>query len=292
MNAPMRVLDLFCGAAGGWSLGLHQAGPFATVAACEVDPWRRATFGKNFPEAKLYDDVRTLTGQRIIDDGCTPDVIVGSPPCQDISAANPNGAGVDGKRSGLFFEAIRIVRELVHCGRGPRWVCLENSPRLRGKGSDRVLGGLEEIGYTARAVVVGVDDIGGPHRRKRVWIIANANQVSGQTGAGWPGMVQCGEKDRTKFEGGVASHPDKMRELQPSRMFSQFRGRVGYSIDEDGTDGILSHPWFGGLAAHRRSNDGIPAGVASECVAAYGDAVVPVIPRLIGRAILSVECRA
>lgn len=37
------VLDLFCGAAGGWSLGLHRAG-YRTIAACEIDPWRREVF--------------------------------------------------------------------------------------------------------------------------------------------------------------------------------------------------------------------------------------------------------
>lgn len=41
------VIDLFCGAAGGWSLGLHRAGS-RTIAACEIDPWRQAAFKSNF----------------------------------------------------------------------------------------------------------------------------------------------------------------------------------------------------------------------------------------------------
>ena len=82
------VLDLFSGACGGWSLGLHRAG-FETVAACEFDPWRRAVFAQNFPGVKLYDDVRSLTADRIVSDlGYFPDCVVGSPPCQDASAAN------------------------------------------------------------------------------------------------------------------------------------------------------------------------------------------------------------
>lgn len=161
------VLDLFCGAVGGWSLGLHRAG-FETIAACEIDPWRRAIFSHNFPHAKMYDDVRSLTAKRLFDDlGRLPDVIVGSPPCQDASAANTRGRGVDGERTGLFFEAIRLVGECR-----PRFCAFENSPRLRTRGYDRIAASLEEIGYAPWPAVVGADNLGAPHIRKRVWIIA------------------------------------------------------------------------------------------------------------------------
>jgi DNA (cytosine-5)-methyltransferase 1 len=164
-----RVLDLFCGAAGGWSLGLHRAG-FRTVAACEIDPWRRAVYARNFPGVKLYDDVRTLTAARLAADlGYLPDIIAGSPPCQDASAANAKGKGVDGARTGLFFEAIRIVGECR-----PRWCAFENVPHLRTKGYDQIGGGLEKIGYAAWPQVVGADDFQAPHIRKRVWIVAAA----------------------------------------------------------------------------------------------------------------------
>src|SRR3990172_1182128 len=55
----VNVLDLFCGAAGGWSLGLHRAA-FRTVAACELDEWRRGAYSRNFPGVRLYTDVREL----------------------------------------------------------------------------------------------------------------------------------------------------------------------------------------------------------------------------------------
>lgn len=57
----LRKLDLFCRAAGGWSLGLRRAG-FTTVAACQIDLWRRAVLGVNNPGARLYDDIWTLAG--------------------------------------------------------------------------------------------------------------------------------------------------------------------------------------------------------------------------------------
>jgi DNA (cytosine-5)-methyltransferase 1 len=173
------VLDLFCGAAGGWSLGMHRAG-FTTVAACEFDPWRRAVFSHNFPQARMYDDVRTLSASRLVSDiGVLPDAIVGSPPCQDASAANTKGKGVDGERTGLFFEAIRLVGECR-----PRWAAFENVPGLRNRGADRVLGALEALGYAAEAHVVGASDVGANHERKRVWIIAFDPAQVGH-GGGW-----------------------------------------------------------------------------------------------------------
>lgn len=91
----LAVLDLFSGAAGGWSLGMHRAG-FDTIAACEAIEWRRAMFAINNPGAKVYDDVRTLTAARLLADlGSLPRIVVGSPPCQGISAANPRGRGIE-----------------------------------------------------------------------------------------------------------------------------------------------------------------------------------------------------
>lgn len=166
------ILDLFSGACGGWSLGMHRAG-YETIAACEFDPWRRAVFSQNFPHARMYDDVRTLTAKRLLDDlGRLPDAIVGSPPCQDISSANTKGKGVDGERSKLYFEAIRIARECRELDpRSARWVAFENSANLRTRGADRVLGALEAIGYACWPFVVGGDDVGANHARKRSWVI-------------------------------------------------------------------------------------------------------------------------
>lgn len=162
----MRVLDLFSGAAGGWSLGLHRAG-FRTVAACEAVEWRRALYLQNNPGVRMYDDVRTLTGEQLLRDlGFCPDIVVGSPPCQDISPANTKGKGVEGERSGLYFDAIRIIG-----GVRPRWFALENSANLRTRGADLVLAALEAIGYTCWAFVVRAGDIGANHERPRSWLI-------------------------------------------------------------------------------------------------------------------------
>src|SRR5512139_2412547 len=114
----LRVLDLFSGI-GGFSLGLERAG-MRTVAFCEIDPFCRRVLAKHWPDVPCYDDVRTVTADRLRTDGIGPiDAICGGFPCQDISLAG-KGAGLDGKRSGLWFEYARIIGELR-----PRYVIVE-----------------------------------------------------------------------------------------------------------------------------------------------------------------------
>jgi len=176
----LRALDLFSAAAGGWSLGLHRAG-FETMAACEAVDWRRALYAQNNPGVKIYDDVCTLTAGHILRDfGCLPDIVVGSPPCQDISPANTKGRGVEGERSGLFFEAVRIIGECR-----PRWFALENSHNLRTKGADAVIDALEGLGYTCWPFVVRASNIGANHERPRAWLIGcDLAQVTDADGDG------------------------------------------------------------------------------------------------------------
>src|SRR5690348_4874315 len=97
----MNVLDLFSGI-GGFSLGLERAG-MRTVAFCEIDAYCRHVLAKNWPEVPCYEDIRTLTADRLGADGIVPDVICGGFPCQDVSVAGP-GTGLEGARSGLWSE--------------------------------------------------------------------------------------------------------------------------------------------------------------------------------------------
>ena len=96
---------------------------------------------------------------------------LGGFPCQDISGAG-RGVGIDGERSGLWSEMLRVVRECR-----PLWVVAENSPFLRTRGSDRVLGDLEASGYAARAVVVGAGSAGAPHLRARTFVVAHIEGI-------------------------------------------------------------------------------------------------------------------
>jgi DNA (cytosine-5)-methyltransferase 1 len=101
-------------------------------------------------------------------------VVSGGFPCQDISAAG-KGAGIDGERSGLWAAMARIIGEVR-----PKYVFVENSPLLVRRGLARVLADLAGMGFDAQWGVVGAVDAGAPHRRKRCWIVANANGLREQ----------------------------------------------------------------------------------------------------------------
>lgn len=212
----MDVLDLFSAAAGGWSLGMHRAG-FRTIAACEAVDWRRILYAQNNPGVLIYDDVRTLTADRLLHDlGRLPPIIVGSPPCQDISPANTKGKGVEGERSGLFFEAVRIIGECR-----PRWFALENSANLRTRGADAVLAALEDLGYACWPLVVRASDIGANHERPRCWLIGcDVAQVAHPDGYGEHAQPEHGKVAELPGLGGDrgrgnATDPDKDEIRQP-----------------------------------------------------------------------------
>lgn len=268
----MEVLDLFSAAAGGWSLGMHRAG-FKTIAACENVDWRRAIYQENNPDVLIYDDVCTLTADRIIrDTGRFPPVVVGSPPCQDISSANTKGKGVEGERSGLYFEAIRIIGE----GR-PRWFALENSSNLRTRGADAVLTALEALGYTCWTFVVRAGDIGANHERPRSWIIgcdvdqvADAGrrqqwQQSGRRhGADWSDPALDQDHDQAIH----ASNPDGFGRNEG---WGRGRGWVDVSVSND-----LIHPaGVGGLPragydVAQSEHQGASSEQRSEVAGSYG----------------------
>lgn len=161
----LRVLSLFAGI-GGFDLGLERTGGFETVAFCEIDEFCRRVLAKHWPEVPCYHDVRELSASRLAADGIAVDCICGGFPCQDISNAGKR-AGIDGERSGLWFEFARLIGELR-----PEYVIVENVGALAGRGLDRVLGSLAEIGYDAEWQDIPAAFVGAPHGRLRQWIIA------------------------------------------------------------------------------------------------------------------------
>jgi len=155
----LNVLDLFSGI-GGFSIGLERVG-MRTVAFCEIDPRARKVLAKHWPEVPIFEDVRTIDHE-----GIDANVICGGFPCQDISLAG-EGAGLAGERSGLWRELLRAIRVVR-----PDFAIVENVAALLGRGMDVVLGDLAEIGYDAEWHCIRASDLGAPHERDRVWIVA------------------------------------------------------------------------------------------------------------------------
>jgi len=239
------VLDLFSGI-GGLSLGLHWAG-MRTAAFCESDPIASRVLRRHWPGVPVYDDVRTLSAARLRADGVPrPWLVCGGFPCQDSSLAG-RGAGMAGTRTGLWSHMARLVAELR-----PRWVVAENVPGLRGRGADRVLHDLESAGYACWPLVVGAVHAGAPHRRARVWLVAQGAAAD----AGGAGL-EVGER------GAAGPAPGLPTER-----------RGGWPAEP-------------GL---RRVDDGLPAGLDRVGrLRALGNAVVPANAAMVGRAVLGAE---
>jgi DNA (cytosine-5)-methyltransferase 1 len=179
----------------------------------------------------MYADVRQLSAARLLADlGRWPDWIVGSPPCQDASVAHSGGDGAGGDRTGLFFEAVRLVDEIR-----PAWACFENVPGLRTRGGDRVLAALEAIGYTCWPLVVGAWHAGAPHRRNRVWIVAAdlSGDGCGQGRTRRPDPGFAGEREQTLQD---AADADALRKLEPSGIKRDQRRRAGNGRQQDAAD--------------------------------------------------------
>lgn len=156
----LTVGSLFSGI-GGFELGFEATGRFETRWQIECDAYATKVLAKHWPDVYRHDDVCTWPNEKTE----PVDVIIGGFPCQDISYAG-KGAGLDGKRSGLFYELMRIVRVV-----GPKYVVLENVAALLTRGVDQVLGTLASHGYDAEWEVVSAASVGAPHRRDRVFII-------------------------------------------------------------------------------------------------------------------------
>ncbi len=163
----MRHLDLFSGI-GGFALAAWWVG-WETVGFCEIEPYCRQVLRKHWPDVPIYEDVKDVTAERLKSDGIECDILTGGFPCQDISYAG-KGAGIDGKRSGLWSELARIIGEVR-----PRYAVLENVAALLNRGLERVTGDLAEIGYDCEWHCIPASAVGAPHRRDRIWIIAYPN---------------------------------------------------------------------------------------------------------------------
>ena len=189
MEGGLNELALFAGAGGG-ILGGKLLG-WRTVCAVEIEEYPRSILIARQNDGSLdpfpiWEDVCTFDGRpwrgRV-------DVVSGGFPCQDISAAG-KGAGIDGERSGLWGEMARIIGEVR-----PRFAFVENSPLLVGRGLAVVIGDLAEMGYDARWCVLGADDCGGPHMRKRIWILADAEGFDGYVNE----TRDCGKMSRQRI---------------------------------------------------------------------------------------------
>ena len=251
MTTPNQLTfgSLFAGI-GGFDLGFERAGMVCKWQV-EIDDYATRVLAKHWPNVHRERDIKQCGSHNLE----RVDVICGGFPCQDISYAGL-GAGLDGERSGLFFEAIRVVRQLQ-----PRIVVLENVSALLTRGLDRVLGTLAEIGFDAEWHCVSASLFGAPQRRDRVFVVANSSCVGRKE-----------TKAKSEFISQGACVPEAWRGNRPNVLEST--GVHGQRTRLLPTSGV------------RRMDDGLPANM--DRLRGLGNAVVPQVAEWIGRQIVEV----
>ena len=173
----MKHISLFSGI-GGFELASHWAG-WTNVASCEINPFGQRVLEYYWPEAYHHNDIHTLTydtintelSKRFGDDWRREELIItGGFPCQPYSLAGKR-LGKDDERH-LWPEMLRVIRDVK-----PEWVVGENVFGLinwnGGLVFDEVQADLEASGYEVQAYVLPACGVNAPHKRERVWIVAN-----------------------------------------------------------------------------------------------------------------------
>lgn len=273
VHKPLTFGSLFAGV-GGFDLGFERAGLICKWQV-EIDDYANRVLAKHWPHVRRWPDVRTWPQA----DTPAVEVIAAGFPCQDISYAG-KGAGLEGERSGLFFEVIRVVRELR-----PRCVVLENVAALLNRGLDRVLGELAEIGFDAEWHCIPAAAVGAPHIRDRIFVLAYARHGTLADGTWGPRSEQQPKTPKRKQLG----RDGEARQLADAKSADDWC-RQRWPIAGQGTE--LGEGGFGGRGpwatepAVGRVADGVPNRV--DRLRCLGNAIVPQVGELVGKRLMLV----
>lgn len=246
----LTIGSLFSGI-GGLELGLERAGLGPVLWHVEIDPFCRRVLEKHWPRVTRYEDVREVGSCNL----APVDVVCGGFPCQDVS--DSQGVGLAGARSGLWREMLRLVRELR-----PRFVVVENVAALATRGLDVVLGGLAACGYDAIWLPLRAADVGLPHGRRRLFLVAHADR-----------------------DGRVAE-PSARLHVRGARGDDADRRGPRVPGPRDGSEAWRAFRESGGPEPGVcRGPNGFPAGLELRRLSALGNAVVPQCAEVVGHMI-------
>lgn len=293
--SELTIGSLFSGI-GGLELGLEAAGVGRVVWQVEINPSCRVILAKHWPNVRRYVDVRTVGATEL----ARVDLICGGFPCQDISSAG-TGEGLDGERSGLWWEYHRIVGELR-----PRFAVVENVASGWRRWLCPVRSSLHALGYRTRALGIAARDVGAPHLRRRVFIIAwRGNEVAdGDDGRregeriaqpareqGARGSIadRCGASRRVECAAGVPD-ADGVSGRLPERSVGRVLDGLPGGVDGHGsTQPVVIPRRFPAPPGEPQHTWEPPRTVGTErdteALAALGNAVVPACAYLVGQVI-------
>ncbi len=262
-DSRMRIGSLFSGI-GGLELGLEWSGLGHTVWQVEQSEFCRRVLERHWPSVERFTDVCEVGAAEL----APVDLICGGFPCQDISSAG-KGAGLAGERSGLWYQFARIVEEL-----SPRWVVVENVSSGARKWVDAVGSQLGFLGYETLPIPLSAADVGAPHLRRRVFIVAHSygksvrqqsRRVKGESGSHKVLIDRYGSQ-------GVTSNTNSN-----SKPTESIDGKVGYVQTAAG-----HVRWGGGTTVSPVC--GVDDGVSGRVdrLKALGNAVVPQCAEVVG----------
>jgi DNA (cytosine-5)-methyltransferase 1 len=296
----MKHISLFSGI-GGFDLAAEWMG-WQNIASCEINPFSRRHLEFYWPDAYHHDDIHTLTIDLLNEkiskkypDWQSDDIILtGGFPCQPYSQAGKRLGKEDSRH--LWPEMLRVIREVR-----PRYIVGENVSGIinwsDGLVFEEVQVDLENEGYEVQAFILPAAAVDAPHRRDRVWFIAQNTICNGCVCRGpekeraeiWEQRNACaGNSERICLQTGTASDSSQKR-LYPKASIRKLEGRRFELIYQHG------NYWknFPTQSAVCAGDDGIPArldGITfpkwrNESIKAAGNAIVPQVAFKIFQAI-------
>ena len=287
----MKVLDLFSGI-GGFSLALDRCG-MQTVAFCEADLFCTKILNKHWPDVPVYPDIRKLNGKEI----GTVDLVCGGFPCQPWSGAGKGKGHTDDRD--LWPEMLRIVREVK-----PRWVLAENVQGFVNKemGLRRTVSDLEGEDYEVRVFTIPACGVKAPHQRYRVWIVGyskhNGSSTSEERGSIKETSYNDKEgKDKTSQPKGTSKSRDSQDVAASEQQRPSGQGKHERSCNTE-KNSYRQTSWLDDGCKEGEGHWDIEPNVGRvahgvskrvDRLKSLGNAVVPQIVEIIGRAILKTE---
>jgi len=224
--------SLFAGV-GGFDLGFDSAG-WDCKFQVEWDKHCQSVLKKHWPDVPKFEDVRDVNGA----DLPPVDLISFGSPCQDLSVAGKR-SGLEGNRSGLFFEAIRIIKEMRNATNNqyPKWAIWENVPGAltsnNGKDFGEVLDQMANIGALGiEWHILDAQWFGVPQRRRRVFVIASWDSSALERSGGK--ILPVPEDSRGDIKKSRKKRKQASRAVETSVSEPIWYGKTGFSKYEEG----------------------------------------------------------
>ena len=271
----MRHLDLFSGL-GGFSLAAQRVwkDEHKIVAFCEIDKFCQKVLRKHWPDVPIIEDIHDLKGDELE----AVELITGGYPCQPFSFAGKQRGTEDVRY--LWPEMFRVIKQAK-----PNWIIIENVAGIVNLGLDTVLADLESKGYSTQTFIIPACAKNAPHRRNRIWIIANAEKRN-------DGKHNREPKKRQKPVSGICPCKSDVTDTNNERFQRKFiaNGSEGTEIRDEriaGRNRTWRENWAEVAAELCGVDDGFPAKLDGfklskskhriERLKSLGNAVVPQI---------------